>query len=158
MKVPRWMERGDLMSGGYQGLLTAAKKYRAGRGTKFQTFAVYHIRWGIQEEIRRCAHVSRYSDPPSFASLEAVAQMNDERVVDPVAALDNERIVNVATHVLNDIGGKERKCLALRYFFDKTLKEIGEELGMTESGAHRLHERAIAQCRFLAGHYAWVLK
>lgn len=158
MKAPDWMEKDDLISGGYMGLLKAAQKYHSGRGTKFSTFATYHIYWGIQDEIRRCSYVDRSSSPPKFAEVKYAEEMEDDRVVDPADVVDNERVATVATHIMNDIGGNERKCLALRYFFDKTFLEIGNELGMTESGAHQLHKRALAQCRFLIPNYAWVLK
>ena len=51
--LPPQIERGDLLSWGVLGLLAAAQTFDAGRGAKFETYAVARIKGAILEYLRR---------------------------------------------------------------------------------------------------------
>jgi RNA polymerase sigma factor for flagellar operon FliA len=62
----------------------------------------------------------------------------------PDAALSREEIKKEIINTINSLPEKERIVLALYYYENLTLKEIGEVLNLTESRASQIHSKAIA--------------
>lgn len=58
-QVPSFMTKDDMTSAAMVGLVDAAKKYDASKGTKFRTFAEYRIRGAIYDEMRKLDWFSR---------------------------------------------------------------------------------------------------
>lgn len=51
-KLPKTVERDDLVSAGYLGLMDAVDKFEPSRGLKFETYAVNRVRGAMLDELR----------------------------------------------------------------------------------------------------------
>ena len=71
----------------------------------------------------------------------------DERVPEPGAELMAEQQLDQLREGLNALPSKDRMVLALYYFENLTLREIGEVLHVTESRVSQIHSRAIQRLR-----------
>jgi RNA polymerase sigma factor for flagellar operon FliA len=74
-------------------------------------------------------------------SIESPASLNPDVIV------EKEEIRNVINTFLNELPEKEKKILALYYYEDLTLKEIGKVMNVTESRVSQLHTKAITRLR-----------
>jgi RNA polymerase sigma factor for flagellar operon FliA len=82
-----------------------------------------------------------------IASLDAAANLADERLPPPDAGLtsaDRSARLRAAVNALPDT---ERRLMELYYFQDKTLEEAGGVLGLSKSWSCRLHARAVSLLR-----------
>ena len=59
LHLPKSVERDDLTSAAIIGLFDALEKYDAGKGTKFETYAIWRIRGAILDELRSLDWASR---------------------------------------------------------------------------------------------------
>jgi RNA polymerase sigma factor for flagellar operon FliA len=66
---------------------------------------------------------------------------------DPVEKLEEEELQNLLVEFLNSLPENERLVLALYYYEDLTLKEIGMVLGVSESRVSQIHTKAIQRLR-----------
>jgi RNA polymerase sigma factor for flagellar operon FliA len=57
--LPKNVDHEDLMSAGMLGLLDAYEKYDAGKGTKFETYAVWRIKGAVLDQLRALDWASR---------------------------------------------------------------------------------------------------
>ena len=57
--VPKYVERDDLLNAAALGLFDALEKYDSGKGTKFETYAVWRIRGAVLDELRAMDWASR---------------------------------------------------------------------------------------------------
>ena len=57
--VPKYVERDDLINAAALGLFDALEKYDTGKGTKFETYAVWRIRGAVLDELRSMDWASR---------------------------------------------------------------------------------------------------
>jgi RNA polymerase sigma factor for flagellar operon FliA len=65
----------------------------------------------------------------------------------PDALIEKEEIKKTLVEAINRLPEKEREVIALYYYEELTLKEIGEVLGVTESRVSQLHTKAILRLR-----------
>ncbi|NNF05688.1 MAG: FliA/WhiG family RNA polymerase sigma factor [Candidatus Eisenbacteria bacterium] len=57
--IPKYVERDDLLNAAALGLFDALEKYDSGKGTKFETYAVWRIRGAVLDELRAMDWASR---------------------------------------------------------------------------------------------------
>jgi RNA polymerase sigma factor for flagellar operon FliA len=160
----RGADREDLVAWGIVGLVQAARRYRGDRGASFGAYAARRVRGQILDALRerdpltrsarrafRAAQrasedgtVSPATNPPyvevSLDRIGDVAQMH------PAPGRRDARWPLVAS-ALRDLTPLERRALVLSYGRGLTLREIGGEVGLSESGACRLRARALARLR-----------
>jgi len=77
-----------------------------------------------------------------ITSLEAAATVADERLPPPDASLDTGRLSARVRDAVGKLPDRERQLMELYYFADKNLEEAGAVMGLSKSGACRLHARA----------------
>lgn len=65
----------------------------------------------------------------------------------PDARLEREEMKRLLVEAINKLPQREREVIALYYYEELTLKEIGEVLGVTESRVSQLHTKAIMRLR-----------
>lgn len=65
----------------------------------------------------------------------------------PEAIIEREEVKRLLVDAINRLPQKEREVVALYYYEELTLKEIGEVLGVTESRISQLHTKAILRLR-----------
>lgn len=71
----------------------------------------------------------------------------DERENDPAHLVSLEELKRVLTQAINDLTPKEKTVIALYYYDELTLKEIGKVLGFTESRICQIHTKSILKLR-----------
>ncbi|MDP9188307.1 MAG: RNA polymerase sigma factor WhiG [Actinomycetota bacterium] len=84
------------------------------------------------------------------ASGDRVALLDtieDESAPDPQAALDTSEVKERLQEAIQDLPERETMVIALYYFENLTLREIGEVLGVTESRISQLHSKAVLRLR-----------
>jgi RNA polymerase sigma factor for flagellar operon FliA len=161
----RGADREDLIAWGLVGLVQAAHRYRGDRGASFGAYAARRVRGQILDALRerdpltRSARrafraAQRASDDGGAAARGAnppFVEVSLDRIGD-VAEVHrgpghrDERWPLVAT-ALRDLAPLERRVLVLSYGRGLTLREIGREVGLSESGVCRLRARALARVR-----------
>ncbi|MEW5766774.1 MAG: RNA polymerase sigma factor WhiG [bacterium] len=65
----------------------------------------------------------------------------------PEAIVEREDIKRLLVEAINRLPQREREVVALYYYEELTLKEIGEVLGVTESRVSQMHTKAILRLR-----------
>jgi RNA polymerase sigma factor for flagellar operon FliA len=203
--LPKTIEREDLVNTAVIGLFDAMEKFDEGRGTKFETYAVWRIRGAVLDELRSLDWVSR-SVRKKAKEVEQAARRLDQRLgraasdhevadelnlsagdynrlleevrgsmllsLDQSFSVDDEHDVagladmiedDKAANVLNDIeleeargllldainrlSDQEKLVIALYYYEEMTLKEIGEALQISESRVSQIHTKAILRLK-----------
>jgi RNA polymerase sigma factor for flagellar operon FliA len=77
--LPKNVDHDDLMSAGILGLLDAYDKYDAGKGTKFETYAVWRIKGQVLDQLRALDWASR-SVRRKAREVEASTRRLDQRL------------------------------------------------------------------------------
>jgi RNA polymerase sigma factor FliA len=73
--------------------------------------------------------------------------IKDENAPDPQGALDNVDLREQLASAIQTLPERETLVIALYYFEQLTLREIGEVLGVTESRVSQLHSKAVLRLR-----------
>ncbi len=73
--------------------------------------------------------------------------IEDTRVTDNLEKIEKDELKDVLLDVFNGLLEQEKLVLALYYYEEMTLKEIGETLDISESRASQIHTKAIARVR-----------
>jgi RNA polymerase sigma factor FliA len=160
----RGADREDLIAWGLVGLVQAAHRYRGDRGASFGAYAARRVRGQILDALRerdpltrsarRAFRAAQRASEDSGASASAAppyVEVSLDRIGD-VAEVQrapehrDERWPVVAT-ALRDLTPLERRVLVLSYGRGLTLREIGGEVGLSESGVCRMRARALARVR-----------
>jgi RNA polymerase sigma factor FliA len=71
----------------------------------------------------------------------------DEGAADPQEALDSSEIKDLLTEAIGSLPEREQLVVALYYYENLTLREIGEVLGVTESRVSQLHTKAVMRLK-----------
>ena len=69
--------------------------------------------------------------------------MKDPNAVDPSEALDVSELKDRLADAISSLPEREKLVIALYYYENLTLREIGEVLGVTESRVSQLHTKAV---------------
>ena len=159
----RGADREDLIAWGVFGLVQAARRYRGDLGAPFGAYAARRVRGQVLDALRERDPLTRTERrafreaqkvsedlPPPYVeiSLERLAELGDADVA--MAASPARRhdprwsAVIVALQRLTPI---ERRVLVLAYGRELTLREIGERVGLSESGTCRVRARALRKLR-----------
>jgi RNA polymerase sigma factor for flagellar operon FliA len=206
--IPRHVDHEDLVSAGVLGLLNAYDKFDSGKGTKFETYAVWRIRGAVLDQLRSldwasrstrrmgremesCARaldqkLGRTATDPEIAgamklkladyyrlmdkvrgsalvsldetrhgeegdTLGLAELLEDPRTPDVLANIEQEETKSFLHATLNRLPEQERLVMALYYYEQMTLREIGEALGISESRVSQIHTRAVERLRGRVG-------
>jgi RNA polymerase sigma factor for flagellar operon FliA len=79
----------------------------------------------------------------------------DEGSPDPSAALDQTDLRDRVAEAISRLPEREKLVIALYYYENLTLREIGEVLGVTESRVSQLHTKAVLRLRSRLGESAF---
>jgi RNA polymerase primary sigma factor/RNA polymerase sigma factor len=142
----------ELISDGNISLLRAVEKFDYTRGAKFSTYAT----WAIQKNnARQFADDIKRRIRFQTSQDEALAASPQEHF-DPVQAerAQDERAERVAG-VLAHLDRRDRQIIEARFGLAgnleaKTLKEVGNELGVSKERVRQLEQRAMERLRELA--------
>ena len=172
-RLPRQVQLDDLLSAGHEGLLDAARRFDPRKGVAFGAYAEIRIRGAVMDELRtldfaprslRRRHreraqslggldASRFSSAanelaPHFVSTD---EPDAQELPDPAALaeqqLEHRQELDELRAAVASLPERLQRVLALYYVEELTLKEIGAELGVTESRVCQLHGRAVSSIR-----------
>jgi RNA polymerase sigma factor for flagellar operon FliA len=73
--------------------------------------------------------------------------IRDPQAETPLQVIEKEELKRVLVEAINELPEQEKLVLALYYYEELTLKEIGQVLGITESRVSQIHTKAIATLR-----------
>lgn len=203
--VPKYVEREDLLNAAALGLFDALEKYDCGKGTKFETYAVWRIRGAVLDELRsmdwasrsvrrkarqldtmtrdmdqrlgRAASDEELADAMDMSASEMARLLDEVRGVvllslhqsggeaeegnsgglaevieDPNAAdaledIERTQMSDILVDVISDLTEQEKLVLALYYYEEMNLKEIGQTLDISESRVSQIHTKAISRLK-----------
>jgi len=175
--LPDWIDKRDLISSGVIGLIDAVNNFDPSRGIKFETYAKTRIRGAIIDELRALDWIPRSTRSKSKEIERAISDIikrigrfpTDEEIADglgwdmdkyykvlgqvSVTALlslddiEKRELIETVTDILTKLSEQERLVIALYYYEELTLREIGMVLDVTESRISQIHTSAIFKIR-----------
>ena len=141
----------EALQAGRIGLWHAIRGYDPARGTAFSTYAWVAIWRQVHrrgQQVNRGTDVSMPEMPVSWV------------VVDPVEEVDQELAIGVLYDLVGQLPKRLRRVIVGRYGLGKrppcTLKELGEELGLSGERVRQLQQDALAWLRHPA--HSWRLR
>lgn len=139
----------DLIAFGRIGLIEALDKYDAGRGTRFITCAVWHIRLEIQKALNELSRTVRI---PSHHKIKNGSVSIDQEAEGKHIAekeksdMDKEDFRFELESMLGELKPREREALTKFYGvgweYAHPMEQIAEEMGITNERARQLVRRA----------------
>ena len=84
---------------------------------------------------------------PSGGQISLLDTIRDPSAVDPHAEIDSTELKDRLADAIEALPDRERLVVALYYYENLTLREIGEVLGVTESRVSQLHTKAVIGLR-----------
>jgi RNA polymerase sigma factor for flagellar operon FliA len=162
----RGADREDLIAWGVVGLVQAAQRYRGDLGASFGAYAARRVRGQVLDALRDRDPLTRsarraYREaqriaedlPPPYVeiSLDRLAELGDGGIAAPDAIADPGRRIDPrwqsVARQLRSLGKIERQVIVLSYGRGLTLREIGMQVGLSESGVCRVRARALRRLR-----------
>jgi RNA polymerase sigma factor FliA len=173
--LPPHVEEADLISYGLVGLISAIERFDLSREIKFETYAIMRIKGAIIDELRsmdwvprsvraRAREVERANVKLENSSMVALDELwsvsdssgdqvslmdtiEDPGAPDPARALDVGDLKDRIAGSIAKLPEREKLVIALYYYENLTLREIGEVLGVTESRVSQMHTKAVLRLR-----------
>ena len=142
----------ELVSDGNLSLLRAVEKFDFARGNKFSTYAS----WAIMKNFARTIP-GEYRVRDRFrTSYDELFDMTQEKRANPTIEenLQQDRVSKIQ-RVLSRLDERERQIIVGRFGLDHskeplTLKQVGEELGVTKERIRQIEARALSKLRLAA--------
>lgn len=141
----------DLISAGNLGLITAAKKFDYNRGTKFITCARPWITQSIQDYVKKQHTDIEYTNADDYI-------FNDTPNEELINSAFEDEIANsscredAVQELLSCL--TKRECRVLQLYFglngeqNKTLDEIGADMGLTQERVRQIKDTSIEKLQF----------
>ncbi len=141
-----------LISDGNMSLIRASEKFDYARGNKFSTYAT----WAIMKNFARSIPDEfKYRDRFRTSSDEVFSLHQDGRGDHVALELDQAVRTDQIHKILDSLDEREQQIIVRRFGLDHrheplTLKEVGEEMGVTKERIRQLELRALSKLRAAA--------
>lgn len=167
-RMPLSIELDELISASHVGLIQAVSAFDPSHGVNFKTYATRRIRGAILDYLREMDWVPRLvrirgEEFPTVRGLDEKIAMGDDhnrpvRLADvledhqaktPADAMDKKCFLKT---VLVGLRKKERLLMILYYYESNTMKQIAQQIGISEGRVCQLHDQIVRrlQERFAA--------
>jgi RNA polymerase sigma factor (sigma-70 family) len=140
--------RDDFESAACMALVEAARNFDPSRNIQFATFARFRIRGALNDVGRSMCLSGWEGDHERAPEVHRLTPLNEEfgivlnSVTDPAVGTDVEAADSVERH-LRRIPPRHAEVCRLRYLEGKTLAEVAEVLGVSQSEINRIHRQAM---------------
>lgn len=141
-----------LISDGNMSLIRAVEKFDYARGNKFSTYAT----WAIMKNFARTIPDEfRHRDRFRTSSEEVFTIHEDNRADNFAIEIDQATRATQIQKILHTLDEREQQIIVRRFGLDHrfeplTLKEVGEEMGVTKERIRQLEARALSKLRSAA--------
>ncbi|MCY2979853.1 MAG: sigma-70 family RNA polymerase sigma factor [Planctomycetota bacterium] len=141
-----------LISDGNMSLIRACEKFDYARGNKFSTYAS----WAIMKNFARTIPDEfRHRDRFRTSSDDVFTAHEDRRADNFSAEIDQAFRTDQIQKILHTLDQREQQIIVRRFGLDHrfeplTLKEVGEEMGVTKERIRQLESRALDKLRAAA--------
>jgi RNA polymerase sigma factor for flagellar operon FliA len=88
-----------------------------------------------------------FADPEGGSQVSVLDTIQDPQAIDPEAEAHASELKDRLAEAIEHLPERERLVIALYYYENLTLREIGEVLGVTESRVSQLHTKAVIGLR-----------
>ena len=88
-----------------------------------------------------------FADPEGGSQVSVLDTLEDPGGIDPEAEAQTSELKDRLAEAIEHLPERERLVIALYYYENLTLREIGEVLGVTESRVSQLHTKAVIGLR-----------
>jgi len=155
-KRPGWvLDIDDAISVSFIALIETAKRYDPSKGASFRTYAANRIRGAILDEIRSQKWGKKRKNPKKMVSLsrfDKLENAEDSRYIPDVlgrndCGFDEVETRDLINYLLRQFNEKHRRIFCLYVIECKTLKQIGEIMGLSESRIAQIYKRMIRQIK-----------
>lgn len=160
-RLPVSVSEDELFSAGLYGLMKACRSYDPSRGAEFKTYAYHRIRGAIGDELRRLDFLPRSlrdhlraegRDAPSLLAIPTDEDGHEALAAPaPESAVENRDLLEALQREIERLPEKMRLVMHLYYREQRTMREIGELLRLTESRVSQIHANAKARLRRAMG-------
>jgi len=156
LRVPPSVDSGDLTAAAMSGLWDAVRAHPDG-GPGFGQYVAMRVRGAIIDELRAQdwlprryrAKVSEGKAHPIHMVLEEDAASAVSGGDSPEEALHMARFSSEILGRLSLLKPRERQVVLLHYFGDRRLRDIGEEMGVSEPRVSQIHSDALRKLRVM---------
>jgi len=152
-RLPSQIELEELKSAGHLGLVKAADSFDPSRGVQFNTYAEPRIRGAMIDGLRALA--SGYRDHRKgfkFISVltESLSHISAESLrvnAQKDGARAHDAFLKSPDFYIAQLTAREQQVVVAYFCEEKSLKEIGAQLGVTESRASQIKSGAVNKLR-----------
>jgi RNA polymerase primary sigma factor/RNA polymerase sigma factor len=142
----------QLVSDGNMSLIRAVEKFDYARGNKFSTYASWAI---MKNYARTIPDEFKYKDRFRPTSEEMFLSQEDQRSDRYSLESAQQRRAQQVSRILGSLDDREQKIIISRFGLNydqepQTLKEVGEELGVTKERIRQIEARALSKLRAAA--------
>ncbi len=158
--LPSHVDKDELVSLGYMGLVEAQTRFDPSRGVPFAAFAAMRVRGAMIDYLRQIDPVSRdertrlrNSDEMASVTLVdfACAEGQAAAGTDADEALWQSQQRALMWQALSDLSEREQLVVQRYFFEEQPLKKIGEELNVSESRICQIVGAAVSRLRAMVG-------
>jgi len=139
----------DLVSDGNMSLIRAVEKFDYARGNKFSTYAT----WAVMKNFARTIPDEiKHRDRFKTSAEEMFSATEDRRTDQYEQEAAQTRRESQVGKILENLDEREQKIIIRRFGLDYnreplTLKEVGDELGVTKERVRQIEARALSKLR-----------
>jgi len=136
--LPKHVDVEELQSAAYLGLVEAASRFDESKGIAFSTFAYPRISGAILDHLRQQSWGKR-TDPKAAYSLDTPTSDDDNVAMkDMLVAEEDSNADELLEMVSNEFDDQAQKVMKLYFIDDCSMKEVGEQFGVSESRISQL--------------------
>ena len=166
-RVPANVQHDDLLVAGISGLADSLRKNGGDSGTKFKSYARTRIRGAILDELRAQDSLSRRArdavnaaqvgevdkrDNVTFVGLDELLLDEEEefcrsRARNPEELYAYNEVLEVLRNDVELLSQREQFVIKMHYRDERTFRDIGIMLGISETRAFQIHARALDRLR-----------